>query len=666
MNQRPHDLEVEALVTGSADAHTSADTSILEVTGEYDLDFALPTVAALSTSITANSTTVSTPEFCYNFADGTADDLNAYNSYGDNLVDVERGTNFDTLSTTTFGLSSGVSFNAGDHYEATSAASDVGELHSDDAVFELVFQHGTGSSEIYASKYEGTTDGGWFMYSNANDAMAFNIVESGAGVGIVSSSNALVVGAWYHVLVFLDRSGNGTIYINGALDGNTSISSQNSDIDSGELFSVGGYSPAGSSLHTAGIAWLCAWYQSAWLNGGDAATALRRAHQAMGIVKGGSSLTASAESWTRASSGWVDVGGEYVQTGDNWMRANSTGLIVEDATTSDVIHSNFSSGWTEADVTAMSTAANTEDGPMGASTAARLIANSNDVVHGVCQTVAADQDVDHAFSVFAKPGDQLYVYLAETTDGDYAYFDIQNGSVGTTNTVLSTMVEAANDGYYRVGLASTTAAAGTRTYCVYTAAGDGDNDFAGDGSTINTYISNAQVTVGTLHKTPSPGGASGTSVVADVIDIDFASAIDAVDTRVTMQHAYDLIDCCDAGNKTLLTISNSGAGTDDIRWVGQAAGGMRVVSVNSTGGNIDMTDTADTINDGAVHILQTTVATNDANLYIDDTAAATATDSVCDPGPNLDSIQIGARWDHNAVTYGNYRVQKISVFETIQ
>jgi hypothetical protein len=54
---------------------------------------------------------------------------------------------------------------------------------------------------------------------------------------------------------------------------------------------------------------------------------------------------------------------------------------------------------------------------------------------------------DYAFSVFAKYVDAQFIRLRST--GSYAYFDIQNGSVGSTINVSSTKIEDYGNGWYR-------------------------------------------------------------------------------------------------------------------------------------------------------------------------------------------------------------------------
>jgi len=54
---------------------------------------------------------------------------------------------------------------------------------------------------------------------------------------------------------------------------------------------------------------------------------------------------------------------------------------------------------------------------------------------------------DYAFSVFAKYVDAQFIRLRSTSS--YAYFDIQNGSVGSTINVSSTKIEDYGNGWYR-------------------------------------------------------------------------------------------------------------------------------------------------------------------------------------------------------------------------
>jgi hypothetical protein len=105
---------------------------------------------------------------------------------------------------------------------------------------------------------------------------------------------------------------------------------------------------------------------------------------------------------------------------------------------------------------------------------------------------------------------QYYVYLGATTfsaSGQYvefddvtvtavtgvpsAYFDLANGVIGTTVGALS-YIEDLGDDWYRCCLV-TTLTNGAHVFKIQSALDDGDNTFAGDGSTANTYLWLAQL-----------------------------------------------------------------------------------------------------------------------------------------------------------------------------
>ena len=131
-----------------------------------------------------------------------------------------------------------------------------------------------------------------------------------------------------------------------------------------------------------------------------------------------------------------------------------------------------------------------------------LIADVTDTQHGVYRQ--ASGNFCPAWSVFAKKGDKdwLYFYF-EFSWGDVArtgwcYFNLSTGVVGTKSAnpdvrcPIYTYMEDWGDGWYRC-VCMTIGSTANLPFKIQPALSDGDLTFAGDGTTINTYIWGAQI-----------------------------------------------------------------------------------------------------------------------------------------------------------------------------
>ena len=159
--------------------------------------------------------------------------------------------------------------------------------------------------------------------------------------------------------------------------------------------------------------------------------------------------------------------------------------------------------WTNVNLTSVT--ANGMLAPDGNVVADGLIANANDVTHGIYETSipGIGQNDKVAFTCFGKIGNKDWVQLelqfrnaAGGGLGDTCsyYFNINSGSIGTPSTVGFTtihdyIIEEAANGFYRIGLiaSSSEALADKLWIIVRSAHANTDNDFSGDGS-VNTWF----------------------------------------------------------------------------------------------------------------------------------------------------------------------------------
>ncbi len=182
---------------------------------------------------------------------------------------------------------------------------------------------------------------------------------------------------------------------------------------------------------------------------------------------------------------------------------------------------NAASGgwWTNINLTNVT--ANGMLAPDGNVVADGLIANANDVTHGIYETSipGIGQNDKVAFTCFGKIGNKNWVQLelqfrnaAGGGLGDTCsyYFNINSGSIGTPSAVGFTtihdyIIEEAANGFYRIGLiASSSEALADRLYIIMRSAhADTDNDFSGDGS-VNTWFWEANLMKQDFFSSPVP------------------------------------------------------------------------------------------------------------------------------------------------------------------
>ena len=127
---------------------------------------------------------------------------------------------------------------------------------------------------------------------------------------------------------------------------------------------------------------------------------------------------------------------------------------------------------------------------------------------------------DYAFSVFAKYVDAQFIRLRST--GSYAYFDIQNGSVGSTINVSSTKIEDYGNGWYRCTVVGNNTNSLAQIFVSDT---DGSNTGTGSvylwgaqleqGSYATSYIPNYGTSAGITRSAETANGAGDASTFND-------------------------------------------------------------------------------------------------------------------------------------------------------
>jgi len=255
--------------------------------------------AALDQDLTINSVTKS-PTFRYEAGSATTSVWTA--TVGDDLAIAGSGTS-PVIDEYAPGLTDKrVKFNAGEWYEA--AASSYGQPSTDDLVIECIWKH-ENEVTLLASKYVGAGDT-IEVGALATSALQLNLN------GTLISTPALVADTYNHLIVFLDRSGSGICYLNGAAGTAVSISALAAvDLGTTAKWTIG--ARTGGALQTnSSLAYLSMWQGAAWLDTHlQADVAKERFYKACGVwpelagvkdyIVDGDMEASGVTSWTQVS-----------------------------------------------------------------------------------------------------------------------------------------------------------------------------------------------------------------------------------------------------------------------------------------------------------------------------------------------------------------------------
>jgi hypothetical protein len=162
--------------------------------------------------------------------------------------------------------------------------------------------------------------------------------------------------------------------------------------------------------------------------------------------------------------------GEYIPTTStinsaprfdhNPTTGESLGLLAEEQRTNLLLRSEeFGTTWTAPGLSAVTP--NTTVAPNGVTTADTLVETTGvSEVHRVSQTISVVSGTTYTLSVFAKQGSRQYVYLGFGPNATWngtgvnGFFDLQNGTIGTSVNCTATIVAYPN-GWYRCTVTST-------------------------------------------------------------------------------------------------------------------------------------------------------------------------------------------------------------------
>jgi len=316
----------------------------------------------------------------------------------------------------------------------------------------------------------------------------------------------------YYDVVHVVRSGNNaTVYVNNVAGTPVNVSTYG--IDGARNLRIAEYETTGTYPFPGDISYI---HLRA-----KALSAKRLAYEREVLLAIASNMQTNAFAVGRATTAYTAFADETMaEVAPHMPRVGGGGgaLLIESQGQNLVFQSqDFSTTWTTGFATVST---NVIVAPDGQTTVDGIVGAAVENIHGVAQN-EIDLTVDsYVFHVRAKPGNQDWLYLQDTTVANaYAYFNIANGFVGTVGAGAVAKMKSGWNGFYHCWIVFTGTAA-QHTVLVYSAEADGDNQFLGDGSTINTYVWQAQVEKGAFPTSIVPTTTASVTRNADSVTLD--------------------------------------------------------------------------------------------------------------------------------------------------
>ena len=213
-------------------------------------------------------------------------------------------------------------------------------------------------------------------------------------------------------------------------------------------------------------------------------------------------------------------------------RVNSDGLI-EKGRENLLLQSNqFDTTWSLTTSISITSGQSDKDG----GTNAWLLKRADGSARFIKQTIS--QSGVQSFSVYIKAESTEWVYLFLGGTTSWAYFDLGSGSVGLTNSLIDSSIEAAGNGFYRCTI---TASASTSEVRIYPAQSNGS--VSGD-SDNGVYIQSAQLELGLISTPYIETGASTAQagILEDMPRLDYSGGASCPSLLLEPQRTNAIID----------------------------------------------------------------------------------------------------------------------------
>lgn len=594
------------------------------------------------------------PVLRYNAQDASVAAWPAWD-YGVDLSLVGSGTDpvVNDGSPLTGSREDSVAFQEGKSYQEATAGS--ANLTTEDMVIEALVKvvHTSGTTYLAGNSVNGV-DAGWHFVQTAGGSLQLKL-DDGATSANVGSSN-LSDGAWYHVMIFVDKSGSAQVYINGSASGAAVSFASVGNITNALKFTVGA-APNLAGGFGGNIAYLSMWVHDAWLDTHLQATvAETRFLQISGIypqIANGSALPSTR---ARASNAYLDkVENNEIKLyrmGDGWLRVCTRedlngvpirGFLPELADENELLWSeDFSNAaWTGTRLASFDT--DGQISPDGSTTMDGLVGTAVDNTHYVTQSISSSA-ATHFVSVFAKPGDQDWLYIESPSVANAnCYFNVSTGEVGTAGAAATGHISRKyKNGSYKC-IMQYTGGAAAHDHNFYAAAADGDNTYLGDGSTVNLWLWGAQHwhTVAVPFLSYIKTESSIATRAADVLRFQMDDGNFPETFRGTMKVDF-LSDVIDAtANYHLMLLSDGGSAADRFTFIINPSNKFQSFMATTGGDQGNIANGTEDVTDKYIHAIRVPYQINSLSQYINGVQDGT-TDTLVSIPNDIDRLDVGS------------------------
>lgn len=194
-------------------------------------------------------------------------------------------------------------------------------------------------------------------------------------------------------------------------------------------------------------------------------------------------------------------------------------LLLEPQRTNLFLHSEVVSSWTAQSKTTVTS--NTTNAPDDTLTADTIIEDNTSGLHFRGSSGLGSAST-YTFSVFAKPNGRnwIYVTMYDGTADRGTYFDIQNGTIGTSDAGVTAIIQSYANGFYKCSITATTVNSFSATLQLATA--NGTRVYLGD-NVSGVYAWGAQLELGSYPTSYIPTAGSTVTRVADAASVTVPS-----------------------------------------------------------------------------------------------------------------------------------------------
>lgn len=612
-------------------------------------------VSFLPEAITVNGTTVA-PKLRYDAANISGTDWTA--TVGETLSEADTGTSPTSGRPAPFtDATESVLYPNGKVHEGSATAAD--DITTGDHCLEAVVKtaNATGAQAILGTK--GPTGAGWSLrYSSQR----FEVEIDDGTTNSVTHATYQYYSTWHHILWCANRDEASTdgsgLYVNGELKGSTDISAVSDTLASASDLVVGARADYSQQFLYGEVAYFAVWEQADLFSSGSTGKtemgdlAVERFNRLIGIEPQyalGDPVplvqSRATEKFCRIYDGTDTV--NLFQVGNHWLcldahgatwpvasGAQTRGLSLEASTTNLLTYNEEFDQWTATNSTIDADAV---DSPYRETNADGIVGDGTDAAHYVTMATTLTATT-YAISVFAKAGDQDFVVVSDDTLGDGSYFDLTDCSSGSDfGTAPNTkFAEDFGSGWCRVGI-TVTGTAASHTIGLYAATADADNTFAGDSSTVNTYLWGGQVEPDVYMSSVVLTTAANNARSSD--DLRFDSTDNAyADGDGALKATYMCASYAPGASKQLVDVSNGSINERFHIHINSAdvpySFGTTASSIQwSIAGTTDPTD-------GASHVHRSSMQSNNVELFFDGASEGTP-DTTATVSTTHDRIAIG-------------------------